>query len=93
MNGVPDAGDTLIGHTTISGPAGSNQEILPSGALTASGDGVTGANGSVYNVPVRIGDQEGVDTITAILENGNAAVTTIIAEADHDDEKQDGEDD
>ncbi len=84
FNGIPDAGDTIIGHTTISGPPGSYPEILPSDALTTSGDGVSGPNGSVYNVPVRIGDLEGVYTITAILEGGNAAVTTIIAEADED---------
>jgi hypothetical protein len=88
-NGVPDAGDTIIGHTTITGPAGSNPEILPSDVLTTSGNGVTGPNGSVYNVPVRIGDEEGVYVITAILENGNAAVTTIIAEEDEDDDDDD----
>jgi hypothetical protein len=82
FNGVPDAGDTIVGHTTISGPAGSNPEILPSATLTTSGDGITGPNGSVYNVAVRIGDVEGVYTITAILVDGNAAVTTIIAEED-----------
>jgi hypothetical protein len=87
MNGIPDAGDTIIGHTTISGPAGSNPEILPSDALTTSGDGVDGPNGSVYNVLVRIGDKEGVYTITAILEDGNASVTTIIAETDEDEDE------
>ena len=85
-NGLPDAGDTIVGHTTISGPAGSNPEILPSDALTTSGDGVTGPNGSVYSVPVRIGSVEGVYRITAILEDGNAAVTTIIADNDNDDD-------
>jgi len=83
-NGLPDAGDTIVGHTTISGPTGSNPEVLASDALTTSGDGVTGANGSVYNVSVRIGDAEGVYRITAILEDGNAAVTTIIADNDYD---------
>jgi hypothetical protein len=93
LNGVPDAGDTIIGHTTISGPEGSNPEILPSDALTTSGDGVTGDNGSVYNVLVRIGDKEGVYNITAILEDGNASVTTIIAEADDDKGKHEDKDD
>ena len=79
-NGVPDAGDTIIGHTTISGPEGSNPMFLASDALTTSGDGVTGPNGSVYNVAVKIGNAPGVYRITAILEGGNAAVTTIIAE-------------
>jgi len=87
FNGVPDAGDTIIGHTTISGPAGSNPEFLPSDALTASGDGITGPNGSVYSVAVRIGDLEGAYRITAILVDGNAAITTIIAE------EKDGDDD
>jgi len=91
MNGVPDAGDTVVGHTVISGPADSYPEILPSDALTTSGDGVTGPNGSIYNVPVRIGDKEGAYTITAILEDGNASVTTIIAE--HDDDDDDSSDD
>jgi len=90
FNGIPDADDTIVGHTTISGPAGSSPEILPSDALTTSGDGVTGPNGSIYNVPVRIGDKEGVYTITAILEDGNASVTTIIAETDED---EDGDND
>jgi hypothetical protein len=84
FNGVPDADDTIIGHTTISGPAGSNPSILPSDALTTSGDGITGPNGSVYNVSVRIGDSEGVYRITAILVDGNVAVTTIIADDDDD---------
>ena len=90
FNGIPDADDTIVGHTTISGPAGSSPEILPSDALTTSGDGVTGPNGSIYNVPVRIGDKEGVYTITAILEDGNASVTIIIAETDED---EDGDND
>jgi len=93
LNGIPDAGDSIIGHTTISGPEGSSPEILPSDALTTSGDGVTGPNGSIYNVPVRIGDEEGVYTITAILVDGNASVTTIIAEHDDDDESDDGDHD
>lgn len=84
LNGVPDEGDTIVGETFIAGPAGSHPEILPSDALTTSGDGVTGPNGSIYNVSVRIGDEEGVYTITAILEDGNASVTTIIAKSDDD---------
>ena len=92
LNGIPDAGDTIVGHTTISGPAGSNPEILPSDALTTSGDGVSGPNGSIYNVPVRIGDKQGVYTITAILEDGNAAVTTIIADEDEDEDDDDDKD-
>ena len=93
-NGIPDAGDTIIGHTVISGPEGSNPEILPSDALTASGDGITGPNGSLYNVPVRIGDQEGVYRITVMLNGGRVAptsITTIIAE--YDDEDSDDDDD
>ncbi len=93
QNGIPDEGDTIIGHTTISGPEGSSPEILPSDALTTSGDGVTGPNGSIYNVPVRIGDKEGVYTITAILIDGNATVTTIIAEDDDDESSDDGDHD
>jgi len=92
LNGIPDAGDTIVGHTMISGPAGSSPEILPSDALTTSGDGVTGPNGSIYNVAVRIGDEEGVYTITAILVDGNASVTTIIAEHDDDDSDDDSDD-
>jgi hypothetical protein len=92
FNGVPDAGDTIIGHSFISGPEGSNPSILPSDALTTSGDGITGPNGSVYNVPVRIGDVEGVYRITTIMEDGNASptsVTTIIAENDEDEDDKD----
>jgi hypothetical protein len=93
LNGIPDAGDTIIGHTTISGPAGSNPEILPSDVLTTSGDGVTGPNGSIYNVPVRIGDKEGIYTITVILEEGNASITTIVAERDEDEDDDSKDDD
>jgi len=89
LNGVPDAGDTIVGHTTISGPEDSYPEILPSDALTSSGDGVTGANGSIYNVSVRIGSKEGTYNITAILVDGNAAITTIIADDDDDDDNDD----
>jgi len=70
--------------------------ILPGDALTASGDGFTGPNGSVYNVPVRIGDVEGVYRITTIMEDGNASptsVTTIIAENGDDDEDENEDDD
>ncbi len=91
LNGVPDANDTIIGHTMISGPAGSEPAILPSDILTTSGDGITGPNGSIYNVPVRIGDEEGVYTITVILEDGNASVTTIIAENDDEDRDEEHE--
>jgi len=76
FNGVPDVGDKVIGETFISGPTGSNPEILPSDALTISGDGVTDPNGSIYNVLVRSGDEGGVYTITAILADGNARLVT-----------------
>jgi len=93
LNGIPDSGDTIVGHTFIAGPEGSDPEILASTALTTSGDGITGPNGSIYNVPVRIGDEEGVYTITTILEDGNASVTTIIAEDDRDEDNEDEEED
>ena len=89
LNGTPDSGDTIVGHTVIAGPEGSDPEILPSSALTTSGDGVTGPNGSIYNVLVRIGDEEGVYTITTVLEEGNASVTTIIAEEEDEDKDED----
>jgi len=92
LNGIPDSGDTIMGHIFLAGPEDSHPEILPSGALTTSGDGVTGPNGSVYNVPVRIGEEEGVYTITAILEGGNASITTIIAEEDDDEDEDDDAD-
>jgi len=82
-NGIPDPDDNKIGAIKLKGPeedaAGS---ILNSSALTTSGDGITGPNGSVLNVPVQLGDEDGVYTVTVSLDNGNAAVTTIVADDD-----------
>ena len=49
-------------------------------ALTTSGDGVSGANGSVLNVPVQVGAEPGVYTVTVSLDSGSDAVNTIIVE-------------
>lgn len=64
-NGMPDAEDKKIGNIKIKGLRSARGEILPSYALTTSGDGVSGTNGSVLNVPVQVGDETGVYRIFA----------------------------
>jgi hypothetical protein len=79
-NGVADEGDTKIGKIEMDGPKKSNGTILPSPGLTTSGDGVTGPNGSIFNVPVQVGNKKGVYTVTVSLDDGNRATTTLIVE-------------
>ncbi|PIP91367.1 MAG: hypothetical protein COW01_03705 [Bdellovibrionales bacterium CG12_big_fil_rev_8_21_14_0_65_38_15] len=55
----------------------SEARILSSQVLTSSGDGVTGANGSVFLVPVKVGTEPGVYKVLIKLYDGNEAVNTI----------------
>jgi hypothetical protein len=80
-NGVPDQDDHKIGEIRIKGPSrNSTGTILPSMALTSSGDGVSGPNGSVFNVPVQVGADTGVYAVKVSLEDSSEAVTTLIVE-------------
>ncbi len=80
-NGVADEEDEEVGEIEMRGPArDSRGMLLPNAILTVSGDGVSGANGSLLNVPVRVGSQPGVYTVSVSLEDGNRAVTTLIVE-------------
>ena len=53
---------------------------LPNPQLTISGDGTNGPNGSVFNVPVQVGEETGVYTVKVSLEDGHDAITTLIVE-------------
>jgi hypothetical protein len=79
-NGIPDSDDHKIGEIRMKGPDDSPGTILASSALTTSGDGVSGPNGSVFNVPVQVGAQPGVYTVEVSLEDSSEAVTTLIVE-------------
>ncbi|MHB1241518.1 MAG: hypothetical protein ACYC18_13620 [Gammaproteobacteria bacterium] len=80
-NGKADAGDQVIGRIVFKGPGGSSRgQILPSDVLTTSGDGVTGANGSVLSVPVQMGSHRGVYQVKVSLNRGGKAVNTIIVQ-------------
>jgi len=80
-NGMADAEDRPIGKIRIKGPSrGSRGMILPGGALTISGNGIDGPNGSVLNVPVKVGSERGAYKVTVSLDNGNKSTTTIIVD-------------
>jgi len=77
-NGIADEDDTEIGEIKISGP-GNAAIILPNPNLTTSGDGVTGANGSLLIVAVKVGSKAGKYKIKISMEDGNEIKTYVIA--------------
>ncbi len=80
-NGMADEDDEEIGEIKMSGPSKySRGTLLTNTGLTTSGDGVSGPNGSILNVPVQVGTETGVYTVAVSLEDGNRAVTTLIVE-------------
>jgi hypothetical protein len=80
-NGVADSGDEEIGEIEMHGPSRKSRGVLLENAsLTTSGDGISGPNGSILNVPVTVGSETGVYTVTVTLDDGNRAVTTLIVE-------------
>ena len=82
-DGVLDDTDESIGSVSITGPDGQ-----PSGSilavenwpLTTAGDGVEGANGSVLNVPVQVGNLLGYQEVTVSLDGGGSATLYVIVE-------------
>jgi hypothetical protein len=80
-NGIPDNNDVVVGKITLNGPSTASSGVSLAGdVLTTSGDGITGPNGSVLNVPIQVGDQAGVYRVMVSLHHGNDAVTTIIVD-------------
>lgn len=81
-NGTPDTGDDTIGHLVLVGfnREGERGRILESAALTVSGDGVSGDNGSVMSVPVQVGGARGYYFLIAYLDGGGFAINTTVAE-------------
>ncbi|VAW98625.1 hypothetical protein MNBD_GAMMA22-1590 [hydrothermal vent metagenome] len=78
-NGVADEHDLELGEIKISGPD-KNAAILANPNLTTSGDGITGANGSLLIVPVKVGTLAGEYKIQLSMDNGNEIKTYVIAE-------------
>ncbi len=78
-NGVADEDDLELGEIKISGPDKSAQ-ILQNLNLTTSGDGITGSNGSLLIVPVKVGALAGEYKIKLSMNNGNEIKTYVIAE-------------
>jgi len=76
-NGIADKDDTEIGEIKISGPDGG--ALLPNPILTTSGDGVTGANGSLLIVPVKVGSA-GSYQIKISMDDGNEIKTYVIVD-------------
>ncbi|WP_132974295.1 hypothetical protein [Thiogranum longum] len=80
-NGVADSDDEEIGDIEIKGPSkNSRGSLLENTSLTTSGDGISGPNGSMLNVPVAIGSAPGIYTVTVSLEDDNRAVTILVVE-------------
>ncbi len=80
-NGVADEDDEEIGDIEIQGPSKQSRgTLMANSSLTSSGDGVSGPNGSILNVPVQVGGQSGVYTVAVSLEDGNRATTILVVE-------------
>lgn len=80
-DGLLDATDTAIGSVHMVGPTQtSSGKILPSTALTTSGDGLIGDNGSLLNIPVQVGSARGEYHLTVLLDNGGSARTRIFVD-------------
>lgn len=88
-DGLIDAeADTVVGSVMISGPSNESRgEILAIDGfpLTITGDGATAPNGSILNVPVRVGAEEGTYAVTVSLDGGNSATLYIVV-VEEDDE-------
>jgi len=80
-NGVADADDVVIGRIRLKGPSKRSMGmILPGTVLTTSGDGISGANGSILNVLVKVGRERGAYKVVVSLKNGNKSTTTIVVD-------------
>ena len=82
-NGTLDESDTTVGTITITGPSAesSGQILAPADwPLTASGDGIEGAPGSFFNVPVEVGREAGIYEVTVSLEGGDSATLFVVVD-------------
>lgn len=91
--GDPLASPTTIGAVYISGPSEmSRGELLPNSLPT-----VLNGNGSILNIPVRVGHMRGDYHVTVELIGGGSATNTIIVGSDRgdgdDDEDEDDDND
>jgi len=78
-----------IGNIIITGPSvDSRGAILPSNAFTT-----IGGNGSILSVPVRVGSEEGLYTITMSFNGGGSVSSHIVVDEDDDDGDDDRDDD
>jgi len=69
-------GIDVIGAMTLAGPMSSSRGmILPLDQVTN-----IGGNGSVINVPIKVGKMKGLYTLTVTLVGGGSAVNTIIVD-------------
>ena len=67
-----------VGTIIMSGPTASSRgEIQASSALTTAN-----GNGSFFNVPVKVGSEEGLYTVTVSFTSGGSATTTIVVDDD-----------
>ncbi len=79
---VLENGINVVGTIVMSGPsAGSRGEILPSPGPT-----VLDGNGSFLNVPVEVGSESGVYTVTVSLLGGGEARNTIVVKGETEDD-------
>jgi len=67
-----------VGTIIMTGPiASSRGEIQASSTLTT-----VGGNGSFFNVPVKVGSEEGLYTVTVSFSSGGSATITIVVDDD-----------
>jgi len=79
---LKENGTDIIGAIIMSGPSSDSRgTILPSPAPTT-----IGGNGSVLNVPVQVGSEEGLYTVKVVLLGTGEAVTSIVVDDDDDDD-------
>jgi len=65
--------ETVIGAIVMEGPTGKSRGML----LPSTGSTTIGGNGSVLNVPVKVGKRSGIYKVTVTLIDGNSATNTI----------------
>ncbi len=78
-DGTLSSDEPVVGSIRITGPGGSGPRLLARAALTTSGDGVSGPNGSLLITPVQVGSVAGDYTVQVSLSGGGSATVTIVA--------------
>jgi len=77
---VRDSNGDVVGSVRIDGPSGSRPRLLQHAKLTSSGDGISGADGSLLVIPVQVGTAAGTYVLSVSLTGGGSARVTIIAQ-------------